>query len=124
MLLVERGDTVVADTFSGEQAVVFHLKGKRLIVLSGCAHAGIVNTVKHARKMTGIEKVHAVIGGFHLVNARPEIIRSTVEDMKAINPDYVVPAHCTGFEATMALMNEMPGRFILNTAGTKYIFGA
>lgn len=124
VLLIERGDTVVADTFPGEQAVAFHLKGKGLIVLSGCAHAGIVNTVKHVQKMTGIDKVHAVIGGFHLVNAKPEIIRSTIEDMKAINPDYVVPAHCTGFEATMAFMNEMPGRFILNTAGTKYIFGA
>jgi 7,8-dihydropterin-6-yl-methyl-4-(beta-D-ribofuranosyl)aminobenzene 5'-phosphate synthase len=124
VLLVKKGDAVVADTFPGEQAMAFNVKDKGLVVLSGCAHSGIVNTVRHVQKMTGIEKVHAVVGGFHLVNAEPEIIRKTVADMKAIDPDYIVPAHCTGFEATMVFSNEMPGRFILNTAGTRYTFGA
>ena len=103
--------------------MAFNVKGKGLVVLSGCAHTGIINTVKHVQKMTGVDKVHAVVGGFHLVNAKPEIIKSTVADMKSINPDYIVPAHCTGFEATIVFSNEMPGRFVLNTAGTKYTFG-
>lgn len=124
VLLVKRGDAVVVDTFPGEQAMAFNVKGKGLVVLSGCAHTGIINTVRHVQKMTGIDKVHAVVGGFHLVNAKPEIVQSTVADMKAINPDYIVPAHCTGFEATIVFSNEMPGRFVLNTAGTKYTFGA
>jgi 7,8-dihydropterin-6-yl-methyl-4-(beta-D-ribofuranosyl)aminobenzene 5'-phosphate synthase len=79
-----------------------------------------VNTVKHAQKMTGIEKVYLVMGGFHLSNAKPEVIKKTVADIKAINPQYIVPTHCTGFEARATFYREMPDQFILNTAGTKY----
>ena len=115
-LLVKRGDAIVVDSFPGEQAMAFNVKGKGLVVLSSCAHAGIINTVKHVQNMTGIEKVYAVVGGFHLVNAPQTVIDSTVADMKIINPDFIVPAHCTGFEATIAFAKEMPGKFILNTA--------
>jgi 7,8-dihydropterin-6-yl-methyl-4-(beta-D-ribofuranosyl)aminobenzene 5'-phosphate synthase len=90
-------------------------------VLSGCAHRGIVNTVKHAQKTTGTEKVCAVIGGFHLTGAKPELIQRTIADMKAIHPEYIVPTHCTGFEAISAFAREMPDQLILNTAGTRYI---
>ena len=102
----------------------FNLKGKGLVVLSGCAHAGIVNTVKQSQKCAGIQKIHAVLGGFHLINAKPEIIQRTVSDIKAMKPDYVVPTHCTGFEAILAFAKEMPGEFNLNTAGTQYTFTA
>ena len=110
------------DNFIGEYAVVLNLKGKGLIVLVGCAHVGIVNIVKHAQKMTGIDKVHAVMGGFHLTGAKPELIRRTVADIKALNPDYIVPTHCTGYEAITVFEKEMPGQFILNSAGTRYLF--
>jgi 7,8-dihydropterin-6-yl-methyl-4-(beta-D-ribofuranosyl)aminobenzene 5'-phosphate synthase len=83
----------------------------------------MVNTVKHAQQISGTEKVHAVIGGFHLANAAPKIIEKTVSDMKQIAPDYIIPAHCTGFEAIAQLAAAMPGQFILNTAGTRYVFG-
>ena len=122
-LLIQKGETVVIDTFPGEQAMVFHVKDKGLVIVSGCAHTGIVNTVKHLQKITGIDQVHAVIGGFHLVNAQPEVIQRTIADLKAINPDWIIPAHCTGFEATKAFSEAMPDRS-LNTAGTKYTFGA
>jgi 7,8-dihydropterin-6-yl-methyl-4-(beta-D-ribofuranosyl)aminobenzene 5'-phosphate synthase len=122
-LLIQKGETVVVDTFPGEQAMVFHVKDKGLVIVSGCAHAGIINTIKHLKKITGIDKVHAVIGGFHLVNAQPEVIQRTIADLKAINPDWIIPAHCTGFEATKAFSGAMPDRFILNTAGTQYTFG-
>jgi 7,8-dihydropterin-6-yl-methyl-4-(beta-D-ribofuranosyl)aminobenzene 5'-phosphate synthase len=121
-LLIKRGEKPEPDDFRGEQAVFFNVKGKGLVVLSGCAHAGIVNTVKHAQKITGIDKIHAVMGGFHLINAKPEIIQNTVADIKAMKPDYIVPTHCTGFEAIVAFGKEMPNEFILNTAGTRYIF--
>ncbi len=124
VLLVKQGDAVVVDSFPGEQAMAFNLKGKGLVVVSSCAHRGIVNTVKHVQKIFGVEKVYAVIGGFHLVNAKPEVIDRTVADIKAINPVYIVPAHCTGFEATVAFAKAMPDRFILNTAGTRYTFSA
>jgi len=93
------GDQFVQEEFIGEQAVILNAKGKGLVVLSGCAHRGIVNTVKHAQKMTGIDKVHAVIGGFHLTGSKPEVIQKTIADIKAIRPDYIVPTHCTGFDA-------------------------
>jgi 7,8-dihydropterin-6-yl-methyl-4-(beta-D-ribofuranosyl)aminobenzene 5'-phosphate synthase len=121
-LFVKQGDAVVADSFPGEQAMAFNVRGKGLVVLSGCAHRGIVNTVRHVQKMAGIEKVYAVVGGFHLVNAKPEVIERTIADMLAINPAYVVPAHCTGFEASIAFSKAMPEQFILNTAGTTYTF--
>lgn len=121
VFLAKRGDQLVQDDFIGEQAIVLNAKGRGLVVLSGCAHRGIVNTVKHAQKMTGIERVHAVIGGFHLTGAKPEIIQKTIGDIKSIHPDYIVPTHCTGFEAISAFAREMPDQFILNTAGTRYI---
>jgi len=64
--LLKRGEEIERDDIRGEQSLVFNVKGKGLVVLSGCAHRGIVNTVKHAQKISGIGKVHAVIGGFHL----------------------------------------------------------
>jgi 7,8-dihydropterin-6-yl-methyl-4-(beta-D-ribofuranosyl)aminobenzene 5'-phosphate synthase len=121
VFVAKRGNEFVQETFIGEQAVILNAKGKGLVVLSGCAHRGIVNTVKHAQKMTGIEKVYAVMGGFHLTGANPELIQKTIADIKAVNPEYIVPTHCTGFEAISAFAREMPNQFILNTAGTKYI---
>jgi 7,8-dihydropterin-6-yl-methyl-4-(beta-D-ribofuranosyl)aminobenzene 5'-phosphate synthase len=118
--LAKKGGEFIQETFIGEQAVILNAKGKGLIVLSGCAHRGIVNAVKQAQKMTGIEKVCAVMGGFHLTNAKAEVIQKTVADIKAMNPEYIVPTHCTGFEAISAFAREMPDRFILNTVGTKY----
>jgi 7,8-dihydropterin-6-yl-methyl-4-(beta-D-ribofuranosyl)aminobenzene 5'-phosphate synthase len=122
-LLVRRDEKLEHDSFPGEQAVVCNVKDKGLVVLSGCAHSGIVNTVKHAQKMTGVQKVHAVIGGFHLVNADEETIVRTLADLIEIAPDHVIPAHCTGFEATRLFSLEMAKQFTLNTAGTKYTFG-
>lgn len=121
-LLVKRGDSIVHDDFTGELALAFHVKGKGLVVLSGCAHRGIVNTVKHIREITGIDRIHAVMGGFHLVNARDEVIERTVADIKSLHPDYIIPTHCTGFEAISLFSREMPEQFILNTSGTSYTF--
>ena len=119
--VAKKGNEFVQETFIGEQGVILNAKGKGLVVLSGCAHRGIVNTVKHAQKMTGIQKVHAVIGGFHLGSAKPELIQKTIADIKVINPEYIVPTHCTGFRAISAFAQAMPDQFILSTAGTKYI---
>lgn len=123
-LLVKRMDKPEPDDFRGEQGLFFNVKGKGLVVISGCAHAGIVNTVRHAQKVAGTDKVHAVLGGCHLANSKLEVIQNTVADIKAMKPDYVVPMHCSGFEAAVAFAKEMPNEFTLNTAGTRYTFGA
>jgi 7,8-dihydropterin-6-yl-methyl-4-(beta-D-ribofuranosyl)aminobenzene 5'-phosphate synthase len=119
---VKIGDDRKPETFVGEQSVVLNLKGKGLVVITGCGHVGIVNTVKHAQKIAGVRKVHAIMGGFHLTGAKEEIIQRTVADVKTIAPDHIVPMHCTGFEAMMAFAKELPDQFILNTVGTRYIF--
>jgi len=123
-LQIKRGEKLEQDDMRGEHALFFNVKGKGLVVLSGCAHCGIVNTVKQAQKSAGTDKVHAIMGGFHLIAAKPELIQSTFADIKAMKPDYIVPTHCTGFRAMVAFSREMPEAFTINTAGTKYTFGA
>jgi len=121
-LLVKKGDCLEVDFFEGELAMVFAIKNRGLVILSGCAHVGIMNIIKHAINITGISKIHAIIGGFHLVNAQKSLIDRYIEDIKSLAPDYIVPTHCTGFEAVMRFAREMPDQFILNTAGTWYTF--
>ncbi len=115
-----KGDQYIQEDFIGEQVIVLNARGKGLVVVSACAHRGIVNTVKHAQNITGVDKVHLIIGGFHLTGAKPEIIQRTIADIKAIRPDYIIPAHCTGYEAVGVFAREMPEQFILNTVGTRY----
>jgi Metal-dependent hydrolases of the beta-lactamase superfamily II len=119
------GGAWVTDPIKDDQAIVVNVRDQGLVVLSGCAHAGIVNTVKYAQKVTGIEKVHAVLGGFHLTGpAFAARIQPTIDAVKATAPDYVVPMHCTGWDAINRFMAAMPERCILNTVGTTYHFSA
>lgn len=111
------------DPFHDDQAVIMSIKGKGLVVISGCAHAGIINTVRHARAITGIEKIHAIIGGFHLTGPAFEPrIEATIDAIRAFEPDHVVPMHCTGWRAINRFADAMPGQFILNSVGTSYVF--
>jgi 7,8-dihydropterin-6-yl-methyl-4-(beta-D-ribofuranosyl)aminobenzene 5'-phosphate synthase len=121
MLLIDRNGRKEVDDFRGEQALFFRVKRKGLVVLSGCAHTGIINTIRQVQRLSGTEKVYAVIGGFHLVNATPRRIKQVVDSIADITPDHIIPTHCTGFEAAMALCRKMPKQFTLNTAGTAYI---
>jgi 7,8-dihydropterin-6-yl-methyl-4-(beta-D-ribofuranosyl)aminobenzene 5'-phosphate synthase len=105
-----------------DQSLVFHLRGKGLAILTGCGHAGVINIIRHARNVTGIEKVYALIGGFHLSGPLFEaIIPQTVEELKAAAPQVVVPGHCTGWKAIHEIARAMPGAFIQNSAGTQYV---
>lgn len=113
------------DANEDDSSIAMRLKGKGLIVLSGCAHSGIINTVRHAMAVTGTGKVHAVMGGFHLSGPAFEpVIAPTAEEMRKIGPDYVIPCHCTGRKAIMRLEQDMPGQFILNMSGTTLTFRA
>ena len=121
---VEINGEVQQDALLDDQALVAHVEGKGLVVISGCGHSGIINTVNYAKKLTGVEKVYAVIGGFHLSGPVYEpYIDKTVREMKALNPTLLVPTHCTGFEAEMAFAREMPKAFVLNTVGTTFSIG-
>ena len=121
----EKGGEECWDPIEEDTAIVMNLRGKGLVVLSGCAHSGIVNTVAYARKVTGVERVHVIMGGFHLTGPAFEpIIARTIEGLREFDPDYVVPTHCTGRKAVMAFEEAMPDRFILNMAGTRLTFRA
>jgi len=111
------------DPIEDDTAIVANVRGKGLVVLSGCAHSGIINTVKHAQKVTGVFDIFAVMGGFHLTGADFEpIIEPTAEALKTLDPDFIIPTHCTGRKATMHLEKEMPDQFLLNMSGTKMVF--
>jgi 7,8-dihydropterin-6-yl-methyl-4-(beta-D-ribofuranosyl)aminobenzene 5'-phosphate synthase len=113
------------DPIEDDTAVAVLLKGKGLVVLSGCAHSGIINTVKYAREATGEDKIYAVMGGFHLTGADFEpVIEPTTEALKELDPTYIIPTHCTGRKAVMHLEKEMPDKFLLNMSGTKMVFAA
>jgi 7,8-dihydropterin-6-yl-methyl-4-(beta-D-ribofuranosyl)aminobenzene 5'-phosphate synthase len=116
-------DTWVVDPFHDDQGVAVKVKGRGLVVISGCSHAGIINTVKYVQAVAQTSKVHAVLGGFHLTGPIFEpIIGPTIEGMKKIGPDFVMPMHCTGWQAINQFAREMPQQFVLTTAGTTYVF--
>jgi 7,8-dihydropterin-6-yl-methyl-4-(beta-D-ribofuranosyl)aminobenzene 5'-phosphate synthase len=104
-----------------DQCAIVNVKGKGLVIITGCGHSGIINIIRNAQTITGVEKVHAVIGGFHLSGGLFEpIIPATVEALKAISPTYVVPGHCTGWKATHEIARTLPDAFIANAVGTSY----
>jgi 7,8-dihydropterin-6-yl-methyl-4-(beta-D-ribofuranosyl)aminobenzene 5'-phosphate synthase len=113
----------VADPFRDDRGVVVKVKDKGLIIVGGCSHAGIINTVKHAQKVTRTNKIHAVLGGFHLTGPMFEpIIEPTIEEMKKVDPTFVIPMHCTGWKAINQFAEKMPSQFLMNSVGTTYVF--
>ena len=104
-----------------DQALVAHLAGHGLVILSGCAHAGIINTVLHAQALTGVQRIHAVIGGFHLPNPHPRALEGTIAALRDLDPALLVPTHCTGFVAQRAIAQALPERFALNAVGTRIV---
>jgi len=105
-----------------DQAVVVNVRDKGLVVLTGCGHAGAINTVRHAQALTGVDRVHAVIGGLHLTGPIFEpVVAPTIAALKAIGPQVVVPAHCTGWKATHAVARELPDAFVQNSVGTRLV---
>jgi metal-dependent hydrolase (beta-lactamase superfamily II) len=86
------------NTFRDEISIYINVKGKGLVVISGCGHTGIVNTIKHGQKLTGIDKIYAVIGGFHKEWEKTEDIEESVRTIEDLNPEVTCGMHCTGFE--------------------------
>jgi 7,8-dihydropterin-6-yl-methyl-4-(beta-D-ribofuranosyl)aminobenzene 5'-phosphate synthase len=118
--LMEQNGELVHDPIMDDQSIAMKLKGKGLVVVSGCAHAGIVNTLMFAQKTTGEQKVHAVLGGFHLSGPFFEKFHDpTVAALKKIDPDVLMPMHCTGWKAIQRFQKEFPESFVLNSVGSK-----
>ncbi len=118
---MERNGKVEKDLILDDQALVVNLKGKGLVIIGGCSHAGIINTIFYAEKMTGVRKVHAVLGGFHLSGPIFEpIIEATIKEFKKMAPKVLVPMHCTGWKATRRFADEFPAAFVLNSVGSEF----
>lgn len=116
------GQWVPDEATLDDQALVLNVSGKGLVVLSGCGHAGIVNIVRYAKRLTGIERVHAVIGGFHLSGKAFEpIIGRTVDALARLEPALLVPSHCTGWKAHHALGARFGAAYYPNSVGVQLV---
>jgi 7,8-dihydropterin-6-yl-methyl-4-(beta-D-ribofuranosyl)aminobenzene 5'-phosphate synthase len=120
----ERTKTVVPDQFRHEIATAFHLKGRGLVVLTSCSHRGVVNAIKQAQAVSGVDKVHAVIGGFHLAPYKEDYVRETIASLKKIDINYVIPLHCTGEPFYEMAKAEMPTKLLRSYTGTRFVFSA
>jgi 7,8-dihydropterin-6-yl-methyl-4-(beta-D-ribofuranosyl)aminobenzene 5'-phosphate synthase len=114
----------VADEHLNEHATCFNLKERGLVVISSCGHRGIVNSTRQAMKVSGVNKVHAILGGFHLFPADDAYLKQTVAELKALSPDVMIPMHCSGPGLALALREQMPAQFVPSTSGTEFTFGA
>jgi 7,8-dihydropterin-6-yl-methyl-4-(beta-D-ribofuranosyl)aminobenzene 5'-phosphate synthase len=120
----ERTKTIIPDQFRHEIAIAFNLRGRGLIVLSSCSHRGVINVIKQARATSGVNKVHAVIGGFHLAPYKEDYVRETVTAIKDMDIDYVIPLHCTGEPFYEMAKAEIPNKLLRSYTGTRFVFSA
>jgi 7,8-dihydropterin-6-yl-methyl-4-(beta-D-ribofuranosyl)aminobenzene 5'-phosphate synthase len=120
----ERQGETIPDQFRHEIATVYNLKGRGLVVLTSCSHRGVVNIVKRAQAVSGVAKVHAVMGGFHLAPFKEDYVRQTIAGLKEVDPDHVVPMHCTGEPFWDLARAEMPNKLLRAYTGTRFVFVA
>jgi 7,8-dihydropterin-6-yl-methyl-4-(beta-D-ribofuranosyl)aminobenzene 5'-phosphate synthase len=112
-------DHFCQDTMPDDQSVVVNVREKGLVVISGCAHAGIINTVKNAQEIAGTEEVYTIVGGFHLADASTKRIEATLDHLLRIQPKLLHPCHCTGARAMSRFLEAFRERVV--PVGTGYI---
>ncbi len=121
----KRNVAELADDGEHEIATCYAVKDLGLVVIASCSHRGVLNSVRQAQAISGISKVHAVVGGFHLVRPRTEDeARRTVEEFLQIDPTYIVPMHCTGEVFIAEALRRMPDKVIRPYVGNQLVFGA
>lgn len=120
----KRKTALLPDDGEHELATCYRVRGLGLVVVASCSHRGVLNSIRRAQAVSGESKLHLVIGGFHLVRprTREEALR-TASDMAALNPDYVVPMHCTGEDFIAEAQRVMPGKVIRPYVGTQFEIG-
>jgi 7,8-dihydropterin-6-yl-methyl-4-(beta-D-ribofuranosyl)aminobenzene 5'-phosphate synthase len=120
---VEEGEMEPDPLIKDDQAIIMKVKDKGLVIITGCGHAGIINTLNYAKELTGEDRIYSVLGGMHLSGGLFEpIIPTTVEELEKVKPKFVVPCHCSGLKAITEIARKMPSAFIQNSVGTNYIF--
>jgi 7,8-dihydropterin-6-yl-methyl-4-(beta-D-ribofuranosyl)aminobenzene 5'-phosphate synthase len=116
-LQVKEGRRFKPDKLLDDQALII-TTGAGLVVILGCAHRGVINTLYHAQKLTGVEAIYAVFGGCHLINATEERIWLTIAALKELGVQLLGLSHCTGLAASAIMAREFGERFLFNIAGT------
>ncbi|HTZ93663.1 MAG TPA: MBL fold metallo-hydrolase [Streptosporangiaceae bacterium] len=102
-----------------DQALIINVAGKGLMVLTGCGHAGVVNIARYASRLTGGQPLHALLGGFHLGGPVFEpLIPRVLDELAALSPSWLIPAHCTGWRAQHAIAARFGDVFVPNSVGT------
>jgi 7,8-dihydropterin-6-yl-methyl-4-(beta-D-ribofuranosyl)aminobenzene 5'-phosphate synthase len=115
---------IVPDQHVHEHATCFNIRGKGLVVISSCGHVGIVNSVRQAQQVSGVQKIHAIVGGFHLGPAPADYLTQVVAEIKKLEPDVLIPMHCSGLNFLLEARAQMPGSVINTSTGSKLIFSA
>jgi 7,8-dihydropterin-6-yl-methyl-4-(beta-D-ribofuranosyl)aminobenzene 5'-phosphate synthase len=103
-----------------ETSLYLNIKNKGLVILTGCSHAGIMNTIKHAQELTGIQKIYAIIGGLHKINQPNEVIDETIKFIEYLNPEITCGMHCTGFEFNKKMSIMGHPSHTLGVVGTEF----
>jgi 7,8-dihydropterin-6-yl-methyl-4-(beta-D-ribofuranosyl)aminobenzene 5'-phosphate synthase len=119
----ERRGKLVKDDHPEEHATCYIVKGRGLVVISSCGHTGIVNTIRTAMGVTNVDKLHAVIGGFHLGTSKQDYIDHTIDEFEALDPDVVLPMHCSGANFIEAMRRRMPDKLVTTNVGSRFTFG-
>jgi 7,8-dihydropterin-6-yl-methyl-4-(beta-D-ribofuranosyl)aminobenzene 5'-phosphate synthase len=114
----------VPDEHIHEHATCFNIKDRGLVVISSCGHVGIVNSARQAQEVSGVTKVHALVGGFHLGPAQPDYLKQVIGEIKALDPDVIIPMHCSGDNFIRAIREALPDKLIVPSTGARLTFGA
>ncbi len=114
----------VPDQHLHEHGTCFHVKDRGLVVITSCGHAGVINTVRRAQQVTGVQKVYALVGGFHLAPAPDDYLNRVMAELKALDIQHVFPMHCSGANFLEAAKREMPQALVLCTTGSRFTFSA
>ena len=117
-LYIKREGIFQPDLVRDDMALVIKID-RGLVIVAGCAHRGIINTLHHAQKLTGVEAIDTVVGGTHLIRATEEQIELTIAELKEFGIQRLGACHCTGFRATARLAEEIGDIFFPNNAGTR-----
>jgi 7,8-dihydropterin-6-yl-methyl-4-(beta-D-ribofuranosyl)aminobenzene 5'-phosphate synthase len=115
---------IVPDEHIHEHATCFNVKDRGLVVISSCGHVGIVNSVRQAQEVSGVQKVHAVVGGFHFGPAPADYLHQVVAEIGKLAPDVIIPMHCSGNNFIQAVRQQMPDKLLVPTTGSQFAFGA
>ena len=119
----ERLGRLVPDQHPDEHATCYVVQGRGLVVISSCGHVGLINTIKAAMAVSGVGKLHAVLGGFHLGPAPQDYVDHTLTELERLSPDVVIPMHCSGAKFLAAMHRQMPDSLVTANIGSRFTFG-